>query len=503
MQVKVQRLNSSFIKIDTDPGVMRELWEHFTFEVEGAKFMPAYKSGRWDGRIRLLDARTGKLYSGLYDKVQEFCKVAGYDCIPESTAYQDAPGSVDAINPDRFAEFLEGLNLHARGEKIVPRPYQLEAIYESISEKQKFLISPTASGKSMIIYCIIRWIQQLSDKRIVLIVPTTSLVSQMYTDFEDYSEFDDSWNVADNCHMVYSGKDRITKHQITITTWQSFAKFPDKYFKECFGVIGDEGHTFTAKTLTDIMEKLVNAEYRIGATGTLKDLKVHSMVIEGLFGPIRKVVSTKKLMDDGYVAGLDITVLRLKYPKADCAAMKKADYNTEIAFINSHSWRNSFIANLALELDGNTIVMYKNIAHGEAIYEIIKSKAHSRRKVFLVNGGTDTENRERIREITETETDAIIVASVGTFSTGVNIRNLHNLISASPTKSFIKVMQSIGRTLRKADNGARAFMIDIVDDFSTPKRDNFALKHGAERLKMYIAEQFKYKMVNVEVPDGK
>ena len=510
MDIQVQRKNAAYIKIKADPGPMRELWEHFTFTVPGYQFMPAYKRGTWDGKIRLLNPRTGEVYSGLADKVKEWTEVSEYNFIPESTSFENAPTELDDIDFDEFGQFLVDLNLHSGGERITPYDYQLKAIYEALTNKQRLLISPTASGKSLIIYIILRWLQRHSDERIAIVVPTTALVKQMIGDFADYSQYDDSWNVKDHCHGVMSGTQKVTKHQITVTTWQSFAKFPTKSYKEYGAIIGDEAHTFTAKSLTTIMEKLVNAYYRIGTTGTLKDSKVHSMVLEGLFGRIVRVTDTRTMIDQGRASELDIKVCRLRYSKntksilmkdPKNAGRKKPSYESEIRFINSHEWRNNFIANLALNLDGNTIVLYKNLDHGKDIYDKIMAKAHEKRKVFLINGKTDTEDRDAVRAIVEKEKNAIIVASLGTFSTGVNIKNIHNIIFGSPTKSFIKVMQSIGRGLRKATDGIGCVFIDIVYDMSTSKWDNFTLKHGADRLKMYIAEKFDYEMQTIEVPN--
>ena len=494
--VRVKKLNSTYLQVDANSGVIRELWEHFSFQVPGCHFMPSYKTGRWDGYIRLLSPKTRKIYAGLHRQIKEFCDISGYNFIPESTDWEVAPGESNHIDFDDFACFLEGLNLHAGGQKITPRSYQLEAIFHAITERGSLLISPTASGKSLIIYCVMRWIRLQSDKPIVLVVPTTSLVEQMYKDFAEYSQFDDNWDVEEHCNRVYSGKSKVTSG-ITITTWQSLVKFPKKYLQDCVGVIGDEAHTFTAKSLSGIMENCINAHYRLGTTGTLKDGVVNEMVLEGLFGPIKHVTTTKKLMDDGHVSELAIKIIRLKYPSDTCKLMKKADYNSEVSFINSHEWRNKYIRNLTLDLDGNTIVMFRHVDHGRHLYNLLKEKAHKKRKIFLVYGGTETDTREEIRAIVEKEENAIIVASLGTFSTGINIRNIHNIVFAAPTKSSVKVLQSIGRGLRKSTDGRGCILIDIVDDLSVGKKANYTFKHGAQRLEMYVREKFNYEMITI------
>ena len=155
---------------------------------------------------------------------------------------------------------------------------------------------------------------------------------------------------------------------------------------------------------------------------------------------------------------------------------------------------------MALDQKGNTLVLYNYVEkHGKPLYDLIKGKADEDRKVFFVSGGTDTTDREAIRNIMERMQNAIIVASLGTFSTGINIRNLHNIIFASPSKSQIRVLQSIGRGLRKSDDGKDTNLYDITDDLSWKSRKNFALLHSEERLKIYDKEKFNYKTYKVDL----
>jgi len=486
------------MKIDADPSVIRDIWEHFQFAVPGARHMPSYRNGTWDGNIRLFNARNGQMYAGLYGKLLEFAACPGNDYIvePVNDPYFGMIGADDEISPEEFDEFIQSLNLrNDKGEPISPRDYQITALQCAFREKTKLVLSPTASGKSLVIYALVRWMQLLSSRPIVVVVPTTQLVRQMYGDFEDYSSADE-WSAAANCHMVYSGKDKITKHQVTITTWQSLAKFPAAYMRTVDGLIGDEAHTFQAKTLTGIMESIINAKWRIGLTGTLDGSKVSAMVLEGLFGPIQRVASTKELQDAGQIAQLKIDILLLKWPEATRKAMSKADYQSEISFLTTNETRNMMIRNLALDQDGNTIVMFRMIEHGKAIYDLICEKAHKRRKVFFVDGQTDVEVRDQIRKIVENEKDAIIVASV-VFATGTSINNLHNIIFAQPMKGQIKVLQSIGRGLRISEDGRPTKLIDLADDIQWKKWRNYTLRHAGDRIKIYAQEKFDYRIFEI------
>jgi len=311
----------------------------------------------------------------------------------------------------------------------------------------------------------------------------------MYKDFADYG-----WDVGSFCHKIYAGKERETDSQVIITTWQSIYKLPRKYFERFSVVVGDEAHQFKSKSLISIMTKLANAKYRYGFTGTLDGTQTHKWVLEGLFGPSYKIIKTDELMKKGHVATLDINVLLLKHPPN-----KFNTFEEEVQYIIGHDRRNNFIKNLALDLKGNTLILFARVEkHGEPLYELINNNnTIENRHVFFVHGGVDTEDREQVRDITERENNAIIVASYGTFSTGVNIKNLHNVIFASPSKSRIRNLQSIGRVLRKGDNKTKATLYDIADDISYKSRRNYTLNHLIERIKVYNEENFNYDIVNI------
>jgi superfamily II DNA or RNA helicase len=339
------------------------------------------------------------------------------------------------------------------------------------------------------------------QKKVLIIVPTISLTSQMVGDFADYSSLDPSFNVSEMCHIIQGGEEKDhSEARIYVSTWQSIFRQPESWFRQFEVIIGDEAHLFQAKSLVDIMKKSSTVPYRYGMSGTLSGAKTHELVLEGIFGPIHHVTKTISLMERGDLAELDISMIVLNWPKEISSKLKKAKYKDEIDFLVSSEKRNKFIANLALDRKGNTLVLFQYVdKHGRPLFDLIRSKAHDERKVFYVSGSTDSETRESIRHITESEKDAIIVASIGTFSTGINIRNLHNIIFASPSKSQIRVLQSIGRGLRKSDNGSPTKLYDIVDNLSHGKHRNFTLNHGIERVKIYTQEKFKYKNFEVDL----
>jgi superfamily II DNA or RNA helicase len=372
-----------------------------------------------------------------------------------------------------------------------------------MQRRRALLLSPTASGKSLIIYLLFRQLLDYQGLRGLIIVPTTSLVEQLSSDFADYSD-QNGFNVDANVHKIYQGKEKTSDKNLIISTWQSLYQLPTEYFAQFDYVIGDEAHLFKAQSLSTIMTALVNTKYRIGLTGTLDGTKTHKLVLEGLFGPVKQVITTKELMDKNQLSKFEIKCLVLKHEDSICEEMKDCTYQEEIQYLIANENRNKFVKNLAVSLGTNTLVLYQMVdKHGKILYDMIKNTEKiGNRKVFFVHGGTDTTDREEIRKIMETENDAIVVASFGTFSTGINIRNLHNIIFASPSKSRVRNLQSIGRGLRQSEGKEIATLYDIADDMRFKKHMNFTLKHFVERVKIYTDEKFPFKIYKIGLKNG-
>lgn len=478
--------------LEAEPGVIQELSEHFTFEVPGAKFMPAVKQRRWDGKIRLLNRTNGEINAGLYWAIKDWAVHRGIGIKVEDGPY-GYPYEQNKIEHLKLTNWIKDL-----GVPFEARDYQYDALTHGITNKRCVLISPTGSGKSFIIYLLMRWYleNRQAGKKVLLIVPTTSLVEQMAKDFEDYG-FD-----ANMFHKIYSGKDKETDKPIVITTWQSIYKLAPKWFENYGCIFGDEVHGFKSKSLSSIMNKAVNAEYRFGTTGTLDGSQVHQLVLEGLFGPVKRVTTTSALQEKNQLARLDIDILQLTYGKNEKDSLKECTYQQEIDFLVSHEKRNRFIRNLALSLHGNTLILFNLVdRHGKVLRDLIEDKISEDRKLFYVSGETKTNDREAIRKIVETQESAIVLASLGTFSTGINIRNIHNVIFASPSKSQIRVLQSIGRGLRVSDDGRDTKLYDVADDLRTGKQPNFTLRHSAERIRIYKSEAFPFRVIEVSLHD--
>ena len=477
----IKKKNEVYLQIDCDPHIRYELQAEFTFDVPGAKFMPQYRSKYWDGKIRLFNLQKSQIYVGLLDKIVQFCRRYDYEYEFENSKFYGLPyQETESISYEGVKDYLTGIS------KYKPRDYQIEGVTDALQKNRRLLISPTGSGKSLMIYAITRYHTEYKRSTLI-IVPTTSLVEQMYKDFIDYS-----WDADTYCHKIYAGKDLLSQKQVIISTWQSIYKLPKTWFEKFDVVIGDEAHQFKSKSLVSIMTKLYDTKYRYGFTGTLDGTQTHKWVLEGLFGPSYKIINTKELQEKGYLAKLNIKVLLLKHDPTTFDT-----YQDEIEYLIGHEKRNKFIKNLSWDLKGNTLILYSRVAtHGEVLYDIINKVE---RKIFFVHGGVDVEERESVRQITEKEDNAIIIASFGTFSTGINIKNLHNVIFASPSKSRIRTLQSIGRVLRKSKDKLNATLYDIADDCKKGSKQNYTLNHLIERIKYYNEEKFSYEIIQIKI----
>tara|TARA_E500000178_G_scaffold26328_1_gene24250 strand:- start:2240 stop:3661 length:1422 start_codon:yes stop_codon:yes gene_type:complete len=460
-KVTVEKINECFMKVNCDDGLARDLYDYFSFSVPNAKFMPSVKNRYWDGKVRLFSIKTNRVYIGLLPYVDEFCRERGYEF-----------GGIEDVIGEKQREkcsqsWLADLNL-----PFEPRDYQIDAFNTAIQYGRQLLLSPTASGKSLIIYLLARYY----NKKTVIIVPTTSLVEQMTKDFIDYG-------YKEPVCKIYHGQE-VFDADITVTTWQSFSKAPKEVLESFDMVIGDEAHLFKATTLKGILEKMKNTAVRIGTTGTLDGTEVHRLQLEGLFGPVKKVITSSELIEDGTIAKIDIDCIILKHAKCH-----KMSYQEEMDYLVSCEERNKFIVNLVRNLKGNTLVLFQYVEkHGVVLHGMLDGLVDN---LHYVYGGTDTSDREAIRGIVEEAKNDVILASYGTFSTGVNIKKIDNIVFASPSKSKIRNLQSIGRGLRKTEGKDSMRLFDIADDLQC---DNYTLEHLKERINIYSEENFPYEL---------
>lgn len=512
-----------FIRVDETYGhiscedfdTIIRLRDHFSFFADGYQYHPAFRNRSWDGKTRMLK-ESGQIYLGLWSEVKECCERIG-------APFQLDPSIKKHNLPrEKFERFVDNLNVHSGGDKIDPYDYQRDAAHFALEMQRCILLSPTSSGKSLIQYIVYRMWELIGpEEQILVVVPTVGLVTQMIGDFKDYSSEID-WSVESECHGIMSGTSKETKKRIVISTYQSLSNKksmpPREWFEKFKFFSCDEVHTATANSIISIIEKCKNAKYRLGLTGTLDDgeCKTNRLTLQGLFGPIKTVITTKELMDAGTVAQLKVKVGLLKHPEKQCKflrsaprgpigengkpARQKATYAQEIDEITKDKARNRFIMKFTAGLKGNTVLMINKVEHGENLYRWM-TQAFPDRRIYLYTGSTDKDERENIRQAMEKEDGSIIIGSLGVLSTGISIKRLHNLILAHPSKSRIKVLQSVGRLLRKSKFGNNVTMYDLVDDYSIGAYENYCLDHGRKRVSYYYDQQFDTQVSNITLEE--
>lgn len=470
--IVIEKLSDVHIRINCDSDVARDLSDLFSFDVPGARFTPAYKNSGWDGKIRLFNTRGRTIYAGLLSRVKEY-----FD-------QNDIEYSCDIEDPDPAAgieEFLSSLDL-----PFEPYEYQKDALTQAATHERILLLSPTSSGKTFMQYLILRWF----GLKALYIVPRKILISQGLKDFKQFG-----WDPDDMTKL--STKDEHVKESLVFSTWQTATKMPKEFINQFDVIIGDEAHTFSAKSLTTLMERATDVRYRIGCTGSLDGSKCHQLVLEGLFGHVHVVTTTKKMIEMGNASTLDIKCLSLEYPEEICKQIAKTDYRTEYEFIITSKRRNKFIRNLAEKLDGNTLVLFKEVENqGKALLDIMKD---SDKKIYYIDGGVKGKLRDAVVEELEEVNNAVLIASYGTFSTGVSVNNLQNVIFASPSKGRIQNIQSIGRVLRKDGDTNHAVLYDISDNMTYKSRENYTYQHFKARLKIYAEEQHRFKTYKIQI----
>lgn len=488
----VEHLDETHMIVKSDSSIREEIKEYFSFRPKNYNFHPAYKNKVWDGYIRLYSPMRPILYRGLIGYLKKFCQSRDYELRILSPEIEETV-DVEESYPDWLAKEV--------GVPFDLRDYQKEYIINSISNQRSLSISPTGSGKSLIIYMIAQHYLQTIQGRTLVIVPSINLVKQMKGDFISYG-FD-----ANDIHTIQAGAEKKTDKTIVISTWQSLTKLDQEWFDQFRCVIGDEAHRFEAKSLVSIMEKMKNTKYKHGFTGTLEnsESKTHKLVLEGIFGSIVQYKKTHELIEESVLANLKIKGILLhhnedtrgKYKKVVKKKKNAEKYQAEREFIINIEERNQFIRKLLLSLEGqNNLVLFELVEkHGKNLQEILEIEG---RNLHFIHGEISGNERERVRSIVENseEKNHDILASYGTYSTGVNIKRLDNLIFASGLKSETKILQSIGRLLRKADDSSEVTLYDIGDAFN---KYNHTLKHFKSRVQIYTQERFPFKLYNVNL----
>lgn len=508
-QIYVEKVNESQIRCYfEDEGVARHVYEFFQYQDK--TFQPNPYS-RWDGMVRLMDLNTGLMGQGLLQVLLVFCKQQGY-----TIGIDDRLKTVNNITQEDLDDWVKELDLTVPGENyksdksdyicIDPYFYQSDALYYCAKFNKFTILAATGAGKSLIAYLLIRYYEMVygdDGGKILLVVPSAKLVRQMKADFEAYS-IKNGWDADANCHQIVEGAVKTSNKPVFISTWQAIQDEHPSYFDQFTKLIVDECHGSGADKMSYICKHATRAHQRVGMTATLKDTEMHQLQVQANFGPIKRVVSTKQLQDMGQAADTMIHVCNLSYSAEDrlFASTKLKDYHDEIDWLINHPYRNKIIKSMILSLKGNSLFLFnRNEAHLEVIYNEIKElKDH----VYMINGEVKLDDRAEIERIMESGENVTILASYGTMSTGISIKKMHNLVLCHPSKSLVRVLQSIGRMLRMHSSKNQAQIYDLVDvlSLSAQQYKNYAMKHAVERFGFYTREQHKTKMRPIEVAES-
>lgn len=370
----------------TSESIERELSDELSFMVPGSQYMQKFRRG-WDGRVRLFNRTTKMVYAGLASRIMRWAEKQGY------TVSSKLP-----LHVTNWSEFDTQRLLDAYPVSFEVRDYQRAAVTHALHQQRCVVLSPTASGKSLVLYYLVR--ARMQEGPVLLIVPTITLVHQMVEDWRGYG-----WTDVDTVvHQITGGVKKDTEKPVVVSTWQSIFRQPEAWFSRYQTLLGDEAHTFKAESLRSIMEKLPQCAYRIGVTGTLDDAKSNKLMVEGVFGPPHRVAKTADLQTQGHLVPIRIQGHFLQYTEHDRWMLRehKRRYVEEIDYLVQHPERMRWLVDFVQQLPGNVLMLYQFVEkHGIPLYHAVSRAVAGRRPVYFVSGNVDADTRETIRALLE------------------------------------------------------------------------------------------------------
>ena len=482
----MEKYNITLVKLDNvwgklitdDPHILEAAVRKFAVKVDNFWFMPAYKAGRWDGKIKFVQP-DGKFYVGIFKKVLHYVK--------DDNLYniEIDPGFLNEEETGVFKErFLENIsNLEYPFE---PRSYQLRGALKSSFYKRGICEHVTSSGKSFTICLTIHHLlQDNPDHRVIILVPKIDLVEQFVENLEEYG-------IPTDLVGKYCGYQKDEDAQIVVSTWQSVYK--KKAFLRNFNVlIVDECHGLKADEVRGVAEKAINADTRLGFTGTMPAPQCEYMLIQGVLGPVIDEVDYEELQKAKQIAQIKINIVQCNYNEQIILENEEEDFTSEKTRVETDVKRNKIICRIAKEYTDkgkNALILVKKLDHIQDIKDIMEKAGVN---YFVVTGETKVKDRNHARHEVEKSGGNVIIATTGVYSTGVSIKRLHCVLFASPGKSKIQTLQSVGRGLRLHDTKSHLHLYDVCENLK------FSKKHLKERLKYYKKAKFDYNIKEVSM----
>lgn len=500
--------NKNFLQIvDCSDDEFKQLQYSFRKKIKNWKFHPQVKRKIWDGYISYMDA-SGRIPVGLWHELKTVCKEHGFEL-----NFEDFDLFESSFTKQDFLEWVKTTSFFdKKGDKIEPRDYQISSTWSILKHKMSISEIATSAGKTLIIYMVMEFLRQRKElNKMLIIVPNISLIIQTYEDFQNYSN-----KSTELIMQMISGdtsKEIDEDTQVVIGTFQSLVKQSPEFFKEFNVVCVDEAHFTQAKSVKDTIAKCVSAVWRFGLSGTLeRDDFAERLTLQAYLGPMVNKVSAEFLFQNKYATPVQIKIIRLQYLDDDrreklyqirkrrntIDGAKILDIERKVVIESEE--RLAFICDIVNKTTKNTLVLFHNVKadYGKKIQERLLDLSNDR-DVFYVDGETDSEKREYFKHSLESGENKILIASFGTFSTGISIKNIHNIIFAESFKSDKIIRQSIGRGMRLHADKSKTNIIDIVDDYSYNGDKNFLLRHMEDRIKIYDGQGFPYKIYNVNL----
>lgn len=493
--IKFFQTDYNYVQFRGDRDVLSELREKYAFYAPNYKWDKRYRAGYWDGKISMINMKDLRFYAGLLSDIKLYLDSEGIE-YDDSGCYQYQSRT---LSEEQVKDFYKRIN-----GPFVPHDSQILAIQHCLQHTRNIILAPTSNGKSYIIHGLNAYYTK-QKKKVLIVIDRAQLVLQLKSNFVD--EYGS--NKLYSTDTIY---DDTGKSDVVVTTWQSIVDHPASWFKQFDVLIGDEVHKFKAKSLIKIMELCSHIEFRHGLTATLdNDSKTDALTLKGMFGPSIQTTTLQEQIEEGISARPIVYIVHLKYPqserqelrklKSDAVALAKAKgkgnegavaFQTESEYLENHTRRTEMIANIAMMQKGNTLIAFKKEEHGRSLYKHIEVKY--KKNHYFVSGKVNKDKRFAIQGLIKKLKESVSVVSFGTFSTGINIPNLNNLIIGSQVKSSITVPQLIGRMVRVTEDKTTTNIIDICDDLRTSDgMDNIFMLHFKKRMEYYVKNNFEIK----------
>lgn len=492
--------NKKFLIIDSCTELEYEqLKISLTKKIEGWRFHPLVKKKLWNGEISFV--KRNKIPSGLWKEVVDVCKE--YDF---KLSMKNITNLFDSDIQE--SDFKDWANDFFKDSELKPRDYQIDAAFKILKYRRCLAELATSAGKTLISFMIVAYMfDKLEKKKILFIVPNVSLVLQATGDFEEYNKS----RVQLRVQQIYSGVKIRKSSNIVIGTYQSLVKKDEDYFKQFDVVMIDEAHKGKANSIQKIMDKCWHCDYRFGLSGTIpKRGTVNRLSLMSAMGPLVTQVKANYLQDEGHIAKCKVLQIHMDYAtveqKESFAFLSKNPldrqrlFSLEQNFITENENRLNFVSNVIKKSTSNSLVLFHKIAYGEKLYQ--KLKEITNKKIYYVDGSINADLREEFKRRMEKNDDVIIVASYGTFSTGISIKNIHNIFFTESFKSEVIIRQSIGRGLRKHLAKDIVKIYDFIDDLRYTDQDsdwtNYMYRHGIARRNIYKEEKFPFDIQDIK-----